>query len=52
MFVALYGLTVYLVFLASFAYALGWVVNLPWLPKTIDSGTPRSEEHTSELQSH
>lgn len=40
MFVALYGLTVYLVFLASFAYALGWVVSLPWLPKTIDSGTP------------
>ena len=35
---ALYGLVVYLLFLATFVYAVGFVGNLPLLPKTIDSG--------------
>jgi methanethiol S-methyltransferase len=35
---ALYGLVAYLLFLATLAYAVGFVGNLPLLPKTIDSG--------------
>ena len=36
---ALYGLAVYVFFLATFVYAIGFVGNLPLLPKTIDSGS-------------
>jgi methanethiol S-methyltransferase len=36
---ALYGLVIYLFFLATFAYAIGFVGNLPLLPKTIDNGS-------------
>ncbi len=35
---ALYAGVVYLFFLATFCYAIGFVGNLPLLPKTIDSG--------------
>jgi protein-S-isoprenylcysteine O-methyltransferase Ste14 len=35
---ALYGLAVYVFFLATFVYAIGFVGGLPLLPKTIDSG--------------
>ncbi len=38
MLIALFGALVYLFFLATFTYAIGFVGNLPWLPKTIDSG--------------
>ena len=36
---ALYALAAYLFFLATFVYAIGFVGNLPLLPKTIDSGS-------------
>ena len=38
MFAALYGLLVYLFFLATFSYAIGFVANLSLLPTTIDGG--------------
>jgi protein-S-isoprenylcysteine O-methyltransferase Ste14 len=37
-FSALYGLVSYLFFVGAFSYAIGFVGNLPLLPKTIDSG--------------
>lgn len=36
---AAYGLVVYVFFLLTFTYAVGFVGNLPLLPKTIDSGS-------------
>jgi len=37
-FAALYGLACYVFFLGTFVYAIGFVGNLPFFPKTIDSG--------------
>jgi protein-S-isoprenylcysteine O-methyltransferase Ste14 len=33
-----YSTVVYVAFLAVFLYTIGFVANVPWLPKTIDSG--------------
>jgi len=38
----LYGVIVYVFFLAVFTYTIGFVANVPWLPKTIDSGADAS----------
>ena len=35
---AIYAAVAYLVFLGSFLYAVAFVGNIPWVPKTIDSG--------------
>jgi methanethiol S-methyltransferase len=35
----LFGTVVYLFFFAVFLYTIGFVANLPWLPKTIDTGS-------------
>lgn len=34
----LYAVVVYVFFLATFVYAVGFVGNLPWLPRTLDRG--------------
>lgn len=37
---SLYALLAYAFFLASFAWAVGFVGNLPWAPRTLDGGLP------------
>ena len=45
LFILLYAAVVYVFFLASFLYAIGWLGNVPWLPTTIDGqpGRPALE---------
>ncbi len=40
LFALLYALLAYLLFLGTFVYAIGFCVDVPMLPKTMDSGVP------------